>query len=76
MKIELPVEITPENVYRGLSREELLDFIHELDIRVAEMDFTLRLITLLINSIQNDMTGEEYHTFIDQFKLTLIKPEV
>lgn len=68
MKIELPVEITPENVYRGLSREDLLDFIQEIDIRVAETNFTLKLITLLLDSVRNDMTGKEYHTFIDQFK--------
>jgi hypothetical protein len=68
MKIETIVEITPHNMVIALSRNELLDFIQELDIRVSETDFTLNLITLLLESVRGDMTSKEYYDFVEQFK--------
>lgn len=66
--IPLPAVITPETIYRGLTKDEIFELIRELDIRVAETDFTLKLITYLIDSVRNDMTSKEYFKFVEEFK--------
>lgn len=69
MKIEIPVEVILDThkIVKSMSREELFEYIQELDIYVAEVDFTLKLVTWLINSVREDMNDDDFREFITQF---------
>lgn len=41
------------------SKNELIQFIVELDIRVAEVDFTIELVKSLLKSLETDLTKKE-----------------
>lgn len=59
MKIEASVDLQPIDITRNYGREEIIDFICELDLAVAEIDFTVELVKRLKASLINDMSQEE-----------------
>ena len=48
----------------------LLDFIEMIDLGVAEVDFTEKLIKRLIKSLKQDLIDAELGEFIDSLKKT------
>lgn len=59
MNPTLNIEITPELIARNLDKEELLEFIYLVDLRVAEWDFTVKLVKKLISGLENDTSRED-----------------
>ena len=59
MKISTRVDIDLNelaySVYEGTSDEELLNFILNLDDRVADVEFSKRLIVKLVEVLRNDV---------------------
>ena len=59
MKIRASVDIDlsemAEAVYQGCSDEELLNFILNLDDRVADVEFSKQLIVKLVQCLRNDV---------------------
>ena len=59
MKIRASVDIglneMAEAVYQGTSDEELLNFILNLDDRVADVDFSKQLVIKLVQCLRNDV---------------------
>ena len=49
---------------------ELLDFIEMIDLNIAEVGFTEKLIKRLIKSLKQDLTDAELDEFIDSLKKT------
>ena len=47
---------------------ELLDFIEMIDLGVAEVDFTEKLIKRLVKSLKQDLTDAELDEFINSLK--------
>jgi hypothetical protein len=41
--IEIPIEILVDSMRKCLSKDDLLEFIKEIDLSVAEYDFTAKL---------------------------------
>ena len=58
MKIRTSVDIDLNelayNVYEGTSDEELINFILNLDDRVADVDFSKQLVVKLVQCLRND----------------------
>ena len=61
MKISTSVDIdlneVGEAVYQGCSDEELINFILNLDDRVADVEFSKQLIVKLVQCLRNDVVS-------------------
>lgn len=55
----IPVNINVEELTKGISREDAISLIKALDLRFAEVDFTLDILRLLIKSLESDLTKQE-----------------
>lgn len=58
--VDVSVKLNPEEIVYNLDRDELLEFIKQLDIAVHDVDFTEKLIILLINSLKCDLSEDEW----------------
>jgi hypothetical protein len=56
-KVSVMVDIN--ELIRGLDREDALALIKVIDLRYAEIDFTLNVVKMLISSLESDMTRDE-----------------
>lgn len=52
MKIRTTVTITPADICESLRIEEIIDFILAIDLKVAESDFSIKLIDTLYTSLK------------------------
>lgn len=55
----IETNIDPKEFVRSVPRHELIDFILDADKAVAEVDFTVKLIKSLYDSLKNDLSVEE-----------------
>lgn len=55
----IPVNISVEELARSVSRDEAFALIKAIDLRVAEVDFTLDVLRELIKSLESDLTKWE-----------------
>lgn len=55
----IPVNISVKELTKGISREDAISLIKALDLRFAEVDFTLDILRLLIKSLESDLTKQE-----------------
>jgi hypothetical protein len=55
----ITVDITPKAMIGEMSRAEVTEFIEEIDAEIAEVDFTLRLIKRLVDTLECDMPRDE-----------------
>lgn len=58
----LNINITTEDLVRGIGRDAAMDVIKKIDLNVAEVGFTLELIKNLIQSLEKDMSKEEIYS--------------
>lgn len=52
------IKVTPEQISRGLSKPELIDFIVDIDTDISEVDFTINLLNRLIDELSLDEPKE------------------
>jgi hypothetical protein len=55
----ITVDITPKAMIGEMSRAEVMEFIEEIDAEIAEVDFTMRLIRRLVDTLECDMPRAE-----------------
>jgi len=55
----ITVDITTKAMIGEMSRAEVMEFIEEIDAEIAEVDFTLRLIKRLVDTLECDMPRAE-----------------
>lgn len=60
MNIPIVISINPELLKRELTKDQIFDFILDLDASIAELDFTEKLIIQLIKSIRDDISETEW----------------
>ena len=60
MKLTTQIEIDVANIVRAYPRKEVLEFILQLDLEYAEVDFTENLIVELIKTLQCDLSEDEW----------------
>jgi len=63
MKLTTQIEIDVANIVRAYPRKEVLEFILQLDLEYAEVDFTENLIIELIKTLQCDLSEEEWKPY-------------
>lgn len=49
-----------------LDNEDLVRVFKEVDLQVAEVDFTENLLVILVNSLKGDLSVEEKSTLLDK----------
>ena len=67
--VNVSVEIRYDNIIQGLieqNQDDVFDFIKEIDLKIADLDFTLQLIAQLINGVQTDATFDEVMNYINE----------
>ena len=55
----ISVNISVEQLASNVGRDEAFALIKAIDLRVAEVDFTLDILKELIKSLESDLTKEE-----------------
>jgi hypothetical protein len=55
----ITVDISPKAMIGEMSRAEVMEFIEEIDTEIAEVDFTMRLIKRLVDTLECDMPRAE-----------------
>ena len=55
----LNITITTDDLARNIRRDEALEVILAIDLRIAEEDFTIELLKRLVKSMESDMSREE-----------------
>lgn len=76
MKLITHVEISPQTIKQAFLKKEVLEFILQLDLEYAEVDFTENLIVELIKTLQCDLSEEEwkpYQQLLDSVEKTVNK---
>lgn len=63
MKLTTQIEIDVANIVRAYPRKEVLEFILQLDLEYAEVDFTENLIVELIKTLQCDLSEEGWKPY-------------
>lgn len=56
MKLTTQMEIDMEDIVRAYPRKDVLDFILQIDLEYADVDFTENLIVELIKTLQCDLS--------------------
>lgn len=74
LSVEVKIEDLADNVALDLSRNDLVEFIKAVDLRVAEVDFTDNLISELLESLRSD-TNVDGSAIIDSIRGQLKKIE-
>ena len=59
MNFELNVDITPKMFVRHMCEHDIVDFISEVDFEVASVDFTIKLIKQLKESLKSELSQSE-----------------
>lgn len=54
-----------------LQQEDIIELIKQLDLQIAEADFTETLILTLAKSFRNDLTGDEKERLIASIRSTM-----
>jgi hypothetical protein len=57
--MEISIPLYAHNLTRYHSREDILDFILQLDLEISEVDFTTELIKKLKKSLLRDLSQSE-----------------
>lgn len=52
--MNLNIDINSKFLVEGMSKDELLELILDIDLRVAEEDFTLAILKKLVDSLKKD----------------------
>ena len=59
----VPVRVNSEDLFDGftkdLTRDELVEFVKDLDLRVAEVEFTQELVEQLLTSLKSDIMNQD-----------------
>jgi len=58
INVEVPLNELVDDIFHSCSHEEMIQFIIDLDLRVAEYDFTSELIKRLSKSLEPDAKSE------------------
>lgn len=64
MKIRIPVTINSEEIiesirFDGISHDDLIRFIYDIDYSVADVDFTTKIAVMLIESLANELPQDD-----------------
>lgn len=73
MTIPLVINLDPRGLKNRLSKDEMLDFIYEMDISYAEVDFTTTLIRRLVKSVKGDLMEIEREQLLREIRDILNK---
>lgn len=68
MRLPLVVDINPRLIIQEMTRQEIQDFICGIDMEIAEVSFTEKLIIRLIKSIESDLSSEEWKPYQELLK--------
>ena len=60
MKLTTQMEIGIEDIVRAYPRKDVLDFILQIDLEYADVDFTENLIVELIKTLQCDLSDYKW----------------
>lgn len=74
MRLPITIDVNPRLVIREMTRQEIQDFICEIDMEIAEVSFTEKLIVRLIESIENDLSFEEWKPYEKLLKSIVDSP--
>ena len=55
----ITLDIDPKAVVCGMRHQEAIEFIEQIDAEIAEVDFTLRIIKRLVDTLECDMPRDE-----------------
>ena len=67
MQILTYVNVEPSTIKREMTRGQCLEFITELDLVYADVDFTLELIKILMKSVKSDLADFEWNELLISF---------
>lgn len=56
---QIPVNIDINDLVCNISRDDAKSLIEAIDLRFAEVDFTLDTLKILVKSLESDLTREE-----------------
>ena len=57
--MQVTINVSPKDILLDAPRDELLSFILDLDLEVAEVDFSVELIKSLLRSLTADLDKED-----------------
>lgn len=52
--MNITIDLNTDNLVRGNSKQELIEFIVDIDKKVQDADFSIKLINALISSLEED----------------------
>jgi len=52
--MNITIDLNTDNLVRGNSKQELISFIVDIDKKVQDADFSIKLINALISSLEED----------------------
>jgi hypothetical protein len=52
--MNITIDLNTDNLVRGNSKQELITFIVDIDKKVQDVDFSIKLINALISSLEED----------------------
>jgi hypothetical protein len=52
--MNITIDLNTDNLVRGNSKQELIEFIVDIDKKVQDVDFSIKLINALISSLEAD----------------------
>ncbi len=68
MRVMLDVETSTNAIVKDLVEQlddaALIDFVIKLDIEIADMEWTERLVRQLVNSMKSDMDDDEINNYL------------
>lgn len=50
--MNITIDLNTDNLVRGNSKQELIEFIVDIDKKVQDVDFSIKLINALISSLE------------------------
>lgn len=68
MSVNVQVNLDGEDISRELSHEQATKLILDLDMGVADCDFTENLIIKLMESMRKEFTEQEYNILLEKLK--------
>lgn len=74
MRLPFIVDVNPRLIVQELTRQETQDFICGIDMEIAEASFTEKLIIRLIESIECDLSPEEWEPYENLLKSIVDSP--
>jgi hypothetical protein len=58
------VEIPPDDIISQIGQQEALELIKHIDSNIAEVDFTVKVLKMLVDSLKNDEPEDDIRKWI------------